>query len=160
MEDIFYFSKTSIRLEDIATLAQACGYVCKYYTYSVCYLNVYYEDQGFWQWSELKASDGDFDSFDPPQKEKIAQFQLRSEGPQVEPFTTLKGKRREIPQGGDGPVSAFMISYQVASLPKLLWFLKLILGRYGGWVGCDDGNFKVTLDFENIEKLRCPDDDF
>lgn len=141
MEDIFYFSKAAIRLEDIAALAEACGYMCKYYTYSVRYLNVYYEDQGFWQWSELKESEGDFNAYDHPQKEKIAFFQLRSDSPQ------------------GGPVSAFMISYRPTSLSKLLGFLKLILRSYGGWVGCDDGNFKVTYGFENIENLQYPSPD-
>ncbi|MBI1929611.1 hypothetical protein HYR99_35860 [Candidatus Poribacteria bacterium] len=138
MEDIFYFSKVPIKLEEIAAHAEACGYLCKYYTYSVRYLNIYYEDHGFWQWSELKESDGDFDSFDHPQREKMTQFQLRSESPQ------------------GGPASAFLISYRVSSLPKLLWFLKLILGRYGGWIGCDEGHFNVTSNFENIEKFRYP----
>jgi len=132
MEDIFYFSKAYIRPEEIATLAEECGYMGKYYTYSVRYLNVYYEHQGFWQWSELKENQGDFDDFDYPQQEKIAFFQ---------------------------PVSAFMISYRATSLPKLLLFLKRILGSYGGWVGCDDGNFKATYDFENIENLCYPHPD-
>lgn len=129
MEDLFYFSKTCITLDDIRLQAKKAGYRCTIFTNSDRWLNVYYNDHDFWQWSEFHEDKGDFDALEPLQQKKIAAFQ---------------------------PLSALVVSHHITSLPDLVVFLQHILKCYGGWVGCDDGIFQATYDHQTIEKLHYP----
>lgn len=129
MEDLSYYTKAVLGLADVAAVAAASGYRCRFHTHVYPLLNIHYTPEDFWQWSEMRAEDGDFDSLEAPQQEKVRVYQ---------------------------PASAFLISYHVNSLPQLVAFLEQVLRRWGGWVGCDDGTFETTYDAANIKTLRYP----
>jgi hypothetical protein len=62
MEALLYFSKQHVRLRDLTQLADKLGYRHEYVDVAADgeeWLNIYYEDERFWQWIPLlfKAED-------------------------------------------------------------------------------------------------------
>lgn len=96
-------------------------------SFAANYLFVCYHAEKSWRWTKL--TERDLDRLEPAQRTKIAEFQ---------------------------PASAFAIEHHVCEWPEVLPFLKLALGRYGGWVGYDDGTFEKVYTVENIERLEHP----
>lgn len=127
MDDLFYFSKSNVRLHDVEQTAVKAGYQCevKADTNGV-WLDVYEQGQTLWRWSELHEDDGDFDGLELTQVDKIHAYQ---------------------------PSAAFAIAHHLDSWTQLIDFLKLILSRYEGWIGCDDYTFEEVFTVENIEDL-------
>lgn len=111
MEDIFYFTPAVIGLDQIEQAALAVGFRTESYTYPEDqFLNVFYEEQDFWQWREMHSSSRDFDYFSPGWRAVISATNTRS---------------------------AFMISLPYVSLPQLAPFIRDLLTMYGGWIGDD-----------------------
>jgi hypothetical protein len=127
MDDLFYFSKSNVHLHDVEQTAVKAGYQCevKADTHGV-WLDVYEQDQTLWQWSELREDAGDFNGFDLPQLDRIREYQ---------------------------PSAAFIVAHHLDSWQRLIDFLKLILSRFDGWIGCDDGAFEVIYTLDNIDRL-------
>jgi hypothetical protein len=126
MEDIFFFTKSSIKLEDVAKQAEQAGYEYQY-------LEAHFQDlkvislksQNFWVFAEIVPNSGMI--FDENPQHRIDTY---------------------------NPASAFMVSYHVASLPELAMLMKILLTVYEGWVGCDD-DFDTIYDLQNIDQLTC-----
>ncbi len=130
MEDLYYFTKSNVDLSDIKRIAKNLYYPCTEYTRTHDqWLNIYFRETSFWQWSRLDESEGDFEGFEMPQQHVINRFQ---------------------------PTSAFLIEHHVDSKYELVSFLRLVLEKYGGWVGCNDGNFGTVYTLENIKDLDYP----
>lgn len=140
MEDLFYFTKAEIVLDDIERAAESAGYRCSYNVDSGRDLKVYfggyieawardtpesplvrYIREDCWVWSEWS----DWASLEPADQLVVAEY---------------------------SPASSFMISYHVGSLPTLRGFLRRILETYGGWVG--DYDWSRPYDLRNIDTLE------
>lgn len=129
MEDLFYFTKANVGLDDIAQIATAAGCQVEQHDTPSPMLRIYDTPRVVWEWSVLNADDGDFDSFETPQQEQLAVYQ---------------------------PVSAFQITFHVQTLPQLKGLLKQALNQYDGWVGCDDGTFETIFSLDTIGSLHLP----
>ena len=128
MEDLYYFTKADVGLDDIKKIAERTGYESReYIRANDQWLNIYYDEKHFWQWSKLYEENGDFEGFETPQQNVLTQFQ---------------------------PTSSFLIEYHVDSKLNLVPFLKFILAYYDGWIGCNDGDFLKIYTEKNIENLE------
>jgi hypothetical protein len=127
MEYLFYFTKSYMHLQDVEKIAAEAGYQCESISdvHSI-WLNIYDRGQIIWQWSELHESADDFNGFEPARLDKVYEYQ---------------------------PSAAFAIAHHPDAWPQLVEFLKLILSRYEGWIGCDDYDFGEVFTIENIEDL-------
>jgi hypothetical protein len=127
MDDLFYFSKSLIHLQDVEQIAVIAGYQCEVKSdANGVWLTVCEQGQTLWQWSELREDVGDFNGFDLPQLDRIREYQ---------------------------PSAAFIVAHHLDSWQRLIDFLKLILSRFDGWIGCDDGAFEVIYTLDNIDRL-------
>ncbi|MEP7284583.1 MAG: hypothetical protein ABI947_02290 [Chloroflexota bacterium] len=128
MRDVFYFARDEIKLEDIKQLAEDLGY--KAYLAPNAQANpnirslVVHYSEADY-WRCLEITEDDF-------LEEAEKAKLRSMGPHT----------------------GFQIKYMGISMPDLRTFLKFVLERHGGWVGCNDEWERVYL-LENIELLQC-----
>jgi hypothetical protein len=127
MEDLFFFTKSDISYKDLEEQAENTKYRTELFDESISdsFLRIYIDDRRFWDWGKLEGDHGV--TFDPKAEKKISEFQ---------------------------PSSAFIISYHVDTLPNLASFLKSILRRYGGWVGCDD-DLETIYTVDDIDGLKC-----
>ena len=129
MDDLFYFSKSSVELIDLAQIAESFAYKWEIITLSnKPDLNIFYGQRWFWQWSKLDEDD-DFNTFEPSELKIISALQ---------------------------PVSIFSISYHSNSIVLLQSFLKAVLIKYSGWIGCDNENFEPIYSLANIDNLQYP----
>jgi len=127
MDDLFYFSKSTVHLPDVEKLAREAGYQCKITSNAWgVWLDVRKQDHTLWKWSELHEDAGDFNGLDLPQLDRVHDYQ---------------------------PSAAFIIAHHLDSWQPLIDFLKLILSRFDGWIGCDDGAFEVICTLDNIDRL-------
>ncbi len=111
MDDLFYFTPATIGLDQIEQAALAAGFRTEAYDYSTGrFINVFYEEQEFWQWHEMHQSEGHFDYFEPGWIAVMSNTNTNS---------------------------AFMISLHYSSLPQLALFLRDLLAMYGGWISAD-----------------------
>ncbi len=124
MEDLFYFTKSLVTFEDIAEIAHEFGYETERHVVSDHdVLNVIYAGDEFWQWIPMRESAGDFNSFTPSEQQMIKRYE---------------------------PSSSFIIAHHLVSWPVIRTFLKRVLERHEGWIGCDVENFEPTFTAENI----------
>ena len=117
MEDLFYFSRSSVQLMDIIKLCDVVG--LDKYTIGEDVANTYYHGNDFWQWFMLDEREGDFDDFSVSMQSEVSQFK---------------------------PKTALTVAHCVASLPKLKRVLAVVMAEYGGWVSYDlEANFSRMI---------------
>ena len=139
MEDVFYFTKSKIGVLDIMRVAIEAGYEvprgltplsedpCEQ-ARNINYMNPITGDERFWPVESMSAECGYYEGWDEESMQKVSDYE---------------------------PASAFSISYNPGSVHMLAAFLKVVLERYGGWVGCDDVGFRRSYTAENIEEMDC-----
>jgi hypothetical protein len=130
VEDLFYFTRSAVRLQDLAALADGLGHRSEIFPGRAGdLLNVYYRERSFWQWIPIDVGSGDAAAFDDRSREVLA---------------------------GYGPTSAFIIAHRVMSWPILKVYLKGILAKYGGWVGSDRDGWEPIYTVESIDHAPYP----
>ena len=146
MEDVFYFTKEAVSLDDIACMAKETNY--RYETIQASgvdtgQLRIYYGGQvESWQRSDPS------EALEVHMREDYWYWEKWDDWLDTTPEPEHKAKLLEY-----SPTSAFIISYRPGSLPILKRFLKLVLRRFGGWVGdAEDWSNPYTL--SNIDKLE------
>lgn len=128
MEDLFYFTKSALTLQDFWRIAEREGHQCKIHEYpNGPALHIYYSDRRFWQCVKTSEEQGDYDSFEPSEYAFVADYQ---------------------------PASSFVISYHTVSVNSLALLLKIVLTEYGGWLGSDENNFEPIYTVDNIDSLH------
>lgn len=127
LRDVFYFTKSSVKMSDIASIAQEIGRGTEIIqTCDGQNLNVCGPSNELLHCIPIEPLGRDFSTFEIPQQDRISDLQ---------------------PQAG------FIISYHLASSDTLLALLKRILERFGGWVGSDDNTFETIYDAESVDCL-------
>ncbi len=123
MEDVFYFTKSEIRLEDIGAVATATGF----------FIDHRERPSGL----ELVVSTS----------EKLHSTWW-SFGSEYSPFDPLPNARIKTYQ----PVSSFMVTYSLTDTLDVAMLLEQVLMAYGGWIGLDDDMITI-FDSSNIYDL-------
>jgi hypothetical protein len=129
MDDLYYFSKSNLDLDQIARYAQELGLATT--EFSV---------QGSRWLSVLETP------------ERYSQWNLLTDGVPPDAFAGFEEPQMKVMQEF-APASALVISYHRPSLNNLVRFLKLLLERHNGWVGRDDGTFERRYDLKDLEEL-------
>ncbi|MDQ2730947.1 MAG: hypothetical protein M3Y56_04755 [Armatimonadota bacterium] len=143
MEDVFYFTKSIVHVEDIAQLAKKQGWPCILMPFPRMVDNNIMVNQldvevdvpikrgsaatpyfGNEHWFINEDIEEEYSFWEPDDIKKIRVYQ---------------------------PVSSLLFTYHVASLPVLGRFLKLVLERYGGWVWGSDNRIYDASNVENIK---------
>lgn len=125
MEDLFYFSKQSITLQEIVDNCTNAVALDR----SVILedqANTYYQGDDFWQWYVMIEEEDDFEDFSASLLQRVEDFQ---------------------------PMTAITISHCVASLPRLKKVLAILMENYGGWVTYDLPDEFVIYDQNNLNEL-------
>jgi hypothetical protein len=128
MEDLFYFSRSEVTLEQIQDLAESKGYKHAIFTYpggrnysGGRYLSVNLsvaKDFHCEEWFDL-------DVLEPGQIDLLERLD---------------------------PASSWMFSYQPRAMPELKAFLKDLLLTYGGWIAQDD-DWETIYDVDHLTDM-------
>lgn len=125
MNDLFYFTKAQVQLDDIASSAISEKYKVKTRTLGATrFLYIVLNDQEEKNW-EVFDIETDFNSFDIEPRKKIDSYQ---------------------------PLSSFVFTFPSTTLPELTSFLKKIIDKYGGWIGMDD-DMLIVYNADNIATI-------
>jgi hypothetical protein len=127
LRDVFYFTKSSVTIEDIVLTAHAIERDAEIIeTPDGQVLNICGSTDEWLHCIPIEPLGRDYSSFEIPQQEKISSLQ---------------------------PRVGFIISYHLSSSATLIALLKRMFDQYGGWVGRDDNTFDAIYDSENIDYL-------
>jgi hypothetical protein len=130
VRDVFYFSKSPVKMSDLASVAHDIGRSTKFVEASdEQILNICGPSDELLHCIRIDPLGRDYSSFESPQQERIRMLE---------------------------PQSGFIISFHITSHDTVLGLLKCVLDRYGGWVGSDDNTFETIYDARNIDFLVEP----
>lgn len=127
MIDVFYFTKATVRMSNIASIVSEMGHHSEVIeSNNVKQLNVYLPMDQLLNWMPIEPLGEDFSSFESPQQERIRAYE---------------------------PMSGFIVSYHVPFTKDINMVLGKILERFGGWIGLDDNTFERIYDIENFDSF-------
>ncbi len=129
MDDFFYFSQEKVTLDDIIPCAESLGFtIVKFTSAGMPHLTVLETDDRFTQWTDL------------------------NDGSAPDPTSSFEVEQQAVLASYD-PKAMLMISYHPSSIPGLIRIVRILLERFGGWVGRDDGRFDQKFTAENLADL-------